>query len=48
LGRHNVGQWVTPRPSISAILVLLPVVGRGCTRTETDTKKKDVSRAQGC
>src|SRR5271167_1245464 len=23
LGRHNVGQWVTPRPSISAISVLL-------------------------
>src|SRR6516165_2874203 len=40
LGRHNVGQWVTPRPSISAISVLLPVVDRGCTRSETDTKKK--------
>src|SRR5580693_1449925 len=40
LGRHNVGQWVTPRPSISAISVLLPVVHRGCTRSGTDTKKK--------
>src|SRR5205814_8309672 len=40
LGRHSVGQWVTPRPSISAISVLLPVVDQGCTRTGTDTKKK--------
>src|SRR5438105_4783277 len=40
LGRHNVGQWVTPRPSISAISVLLSVEDRGCTRTETDKRKK--------
>src|SRR5215472_5335683 len=40
LGRHNVGQWVTPRPSISAISVLLPVVDRRCTRSGSDTKKK--------
>ena len=40
LGRHSVGQWVTPRPSISAISVLLPVVDRGCTQTETDQRKR--------
>src|ERR1700731_1415035 len=40
LGRHSVGQWVTPRPSISAISVLLPVLDRGCTQSETDKRKK--------
>src|SRR3954447_311681 len=39
-GRHKVGQWVTPRPSISAISVLLSVEDQGCTRTETDQRKK--------
>jgi hypothetical protein len=24
-GKHNVGQWVTPRPSISAIFLFLPL-----------------------
>jgi hypothetical protein len=24
-GMHNVGQWVTPRPSISAICPFLPL-----------------------
>src|SRR5207248_7003447 len=40
LGRHSVGQWVTPRPSISAISMLLRVVDRGCTQPKPIQRKK--------
>src|SRR5207244_8571153 len=33
-GEHNVGQWVTPRPSISAIFLFLPLDDRYSANTD--------------
>src|SRR5882724_2375720 len=40
-GKHNVGQWVTPRPSISAIFMLLSVGWHRMRSAQDRYKGKD-------